>query len=162
MDVVKNTMPKLAAVKDFQAILKSALEDARSAHQLAKARQSAESVRHMRPPEYKVEDHVWVYRRLLTDAYKKERPASMLGARRFAPFCINKLNRKNGVRLDLPSNMRTHKVIQVSHTQPVMYKPTGLQKAVPVRAEKPNLDGNLEELFEVENILSHRRRGRDY
>lgn len=163
LDFFNGKQSDIASVDDLKQLLKSSMEDALYAHKLAKAKQSAKASTHCKVPNYKVGDMVWVSRKLLQDAYTKERPSMKLSARRFGPFPILRLIGKNAVELDLPAYLKTHRVIHVSFTRPYRAKPTRLQDEVPIQAEKPmHVDQSGEALYIVEKILSHRRRGRGY
>jgi len=67
---------------------------------------------------------------------------------------------KNAVRLDLPSYVKIHPVVHVSHTVPFVEQPKDISKPIAERpAPIPRIQG---EEHVVDKILNHRRRGRGY
>lgn len=149
------------SVAQFNLRMNSALEDARFAHELAKARHASYNARKFSPSLYQEGDRVWISRGLFKDAVSKSQSSDKLGSRRFGPFTVVELVGKNAVRLDLPSNMRLHPVVHVSHTTPYKTQPPELSQPVTPRPEPvPDESGDL--LFEVERILAHRKRGRGF
>lgn len=160
LDLFPESCP-IDSVALFNAKINAALQDARFSHQLAKARHAAYSADKYAAPSYVVGDRVWINRSIFKDAVSKAQASDKLGSRRFGPFTILELVGKNAIRLDLPTNMRLHPVIHVSHTIPQKTQPPDISPAVTVRPEPtPDESGTL--LFEVERILSHRKRGRGY
>ena len=58
----------LESLSEFKLRLKTSLEDAQFAYEVAKARQSAYSSHKYQSPEYKVGDMLWINKTLFTDA----------------------------------------------------------------------------------------------
>lgn len=146
------------SLMDFRDRLQMVFDDASYAHELAKARQTAQASLHSQIPNYKVGDKVWVSRKLFRDSYSKAQNSSK--ARRFGFFRILTLIGKNAVHFDFPSHMRIHPVIHVSHTKPHRVQPLGMSQ--PVRSTPFLVSEGERPLFRVDRILSHRKRGRGY
>lgn len=149
------------SVAQFNMRMNEALDDARFSHTLAKARHAAYSSQTLTPPCYEVGERVWISRSLFRDAVSRAQSSDKLGSKRFGPFKILELVGKNAVCLDLPSNIRLHPVVHVSHTTPHKSQPPSMSQPVPPRPD-PVPDDAGELLFEVERILAHRKRGRGY
>lgn len=81
MDFLAGSQPLVQSVKSFWSTVQGAFDDARYAHKLAKARQTAEADAHSKHRSYKLNDEVWVSLKLWTDAYSKTRPSTKLAAR---------------------------------------------------------------------------------
>lgn len=152
----------MQAVEDFQKRLQGAFDYAVYAHEMAKARQSAEAAQHVKAPRYEERDNYWQSQKLWREAYTKARPSAKLGARWLGLFRIVKLVAKHAVKLDLPHYMKMHLVVHAGLTKIVMKKPAELCEEVPKRAEVIELDTNGEPLFKVKEILARRWRGRGY
>lgn len=161
LSVITGTTP-VQAVDDFIEGLKGAFEDARYAHTLAKARQSVESGIHSKKPNYKTGDMVWVSRKLWIDHYTRTRPSAKLSARWFGPFQIMKLVGNNAVRIQFPEHVKTHPVVHVSLTKPAVDKPEHLNQVTEARPRPLQIDDDGNQLFVVERILAHRKKGRGY
>ena len=161
LDTLFQSIVPLEALSDFRDRLQAVADDAMYAHQLAKARQTAEASVHFKKPTYQVGDQVWVSRKLFRDSYAKAQESSKLSARRFGPFRILELVGKNAVRLDFPSNIRTYPVVHVSHTKPNRAQPTDIGQ--PTRSTPlPVEESSAGSLYKVDRILAHRKRGRGY
>lgn len=98
LSMLIKTSPVQAA-EDFKAELESTFEDARYAHSLVKARQTAEAGLISKLPTYLEGDEAWVSRKLWSDHYSKTRPSAKLSARWFGPFKILKVIGRNAIRL---------------------------------------------------------------
>lgn len=65
------------------------------------------------------------------------------------------------MRLDLPSHINIHPVINVLHTVPYREQPVDMSQPTPtLPTAVGNIDG--EDLFIVDQILGHRKRGRGF
>lgn len=86
-----------------------------------------------------------------------------LRARRFRPFYIMPLVGENAIKFDFPTYLKTHNVVHVSWTQPVVSRHHELQHGIPAQLEFPqDITAAADEPYEVEKILARRRRGRSY
>eukprot|EP00737_Agarophyton_chilense_P002170 gb/GEZJ01002467.1/.p1 GENE.gb/GEZJ01002467.1/~~gb/GEZJ01002467.1/.p1 ORF type:complete len:321 (-),score=19.04 gb/GEZJ01002467.1/:658-1620(-) len=130
LDALFRRSTTVKSLGDFRDQMKMVLEDAAYAHELAKARQTAESSVHCRVPDCKVGDEVWVSRKLFRDSYSKAQASAKLSARRVGPFRILGLVGNNAVHLDFPSHIRTHPIVHVSHTKPHRVQPKGMSHLV--------------------------------
>lgn len=97
----------------------------------------------------------------MPDAVSRQQDPRKLGAQSYGQFKILELIGKNALKLDLPPHLRAHNVIHVEHTKPFIMQPHDIARGVteqpiPVQANAGTL------LYEVEEILAHRRRGRGY
>lgn len=161
IDILHKESTPIESVNEFKTRLRVALEDARFAHELAKAKNSAYSAQKYQPHPYAVGDKVWIDKELFKDAIAKTQKSNKLGAKRFGPFEVKELIGKNALRLDLPSNMKLHPVVHALHTRPFLEQPSHISQPITPRPDPvPDDDGAL--LFKVDKILSHRRRGRGY
>lgn len=161
LSVITGTTP-VQAVDDFIEGLKGAFEDARYSHTLAKAKQSMESGIHSKKPNYKPGDNVWVSRKLWIDHYNRTRPSAKLSPRWFGPFPIIKPVGKNAVRPEFPENVKTHPVVHISLTKPAIDKPERLIQVTKARPTPLEIDDHGNQLFVVDKIIAHRKRGRGY
>lgn len=106
-------------------------------------------------------DRIWICHKLFKDSYSNLQQSSKLSARRFGPFTILELVGRNTVRLQIPSHIRIHAVVRVSHTKSHREQPAGF--AQKVQSTRVPVDGTAASfLFEFDRILAHRRRGRWY
>ena len=161
IDVLYGQSVPVESVNQFKRQLRSALEDAQFAHELAKARNSAQSAKKFQPHPYKVGDQVWVAKELFRDAIAKVQKSDKLTPKRYGPFTILELIGKNALRLDLPSNLRLYPVVHALHTTPHRKQPISLSQPVTKRPV-PVPDATGQELHEVAEIFKHRKRGRGY
>ena len=104
---------------------------------------------------------MWIDRALFRDAIAKTHISDKLTPKRYGPFTIVELIGKNALRLDFPSNVRLHPVVHVLHTTPFSVQPLSLTQSVSIRST-PIPDATGEPLFEVSEILKHRKRGRGF
>lgn len=161
LDTLFQTLTPLETVSDFRDVLRAVTDDAKYAHQLAKALQTAEASFYYRKPSYKVVDHVFMSRKLFRDSYINAQNSLKLLDPPFGPFRILELMRKHSVRLEFPGHIRTYPVVPVSHTKPHREQPEEIgqlsrQTPVPVQESPEGL------LYDVDRILAHRKRGRGY
>lgn len=152
---------KLESIKVFKQKLASSFQDAKFAHKLAQARQSAYNSMKYTPHSLKVGDSVWLDRKYFSDSYSAVRPSHKLRARRFGPFEIMELIGKNSVRLNFPPHIKAHSVVHVEHTRPFQSQPSDITNNGPSSA-LPHLDEHGDTVIEISDILGHRRRGRGY
>ncbi len=145
---------------EFKEKLKSTLEDAKFAYRLAKADQSARSRFKYKPHPYEPGDQLWINKSLLKDGYSKSQEFDKLSAKRFGPFTVLGLVGKNAVRLELPSHVKIHDVVNVMHTNPYSKQPSEISAPILQRPDPiPAIEGTE---YVVHEILKHRRRGREY
>ena len=126
-------------------------EEAIAAHKLARTRMADRRKSNFIP--FKKEDRVWLdSRNLKTKSNKKMKP------RREGPFSIKEVLGPVTYRLQLPSSWRIHNVFHATLLKP--YKENEVYGTNFPRPS-PELD-NEEEVYEVDSILNHRKRGRGY
>ena len=160
LDLLSGNEISVQSVEEFKNRLKTSLEDAKYSYKIAKAAQSAYSSKKFKTPEYKVGSKLWINRSLFKDAYSKSQESDKLTARRFGPFIVKELVGKNAVKLELPDHLKIHPVVHVSHTTPHSEQPSDIAVPIPaIPAPLPALEGQE---YEVESILSHRKKGRGY
>jgi len=160
LDFISGSEIPVQSVHEFKQRLKDSLEDAQYSYKVSKARQAAEASIRSKPPSYVKGSKVWLNRTLFTDAYSKSQTTDKLSAKRFGPFDVLELIGKNAIRLDLPSHLKIHPVVHVSHTIPFVSQPADIAHAVPPRPTPvPAIQG---EEHVVDKILHHRKRGKGY
>ena len=148
------------SVSDLKDVLKNSLSDAHYAYKLAKAAQAAQSAPNYKKPTYEIGDQVWLKQSLFKDEYAKSQPKDKLTARRFGPFKIIKLIGKNALKLELPSHLKIHSTVHVSHTRPFVKRLSDIDNPLPPPPEPVMKDQGAE--YQVEKILKHRKRGKKY
>jgi hypothetical protein len=101
--------------------------------------------KHRRDIHYAVGDLAW----LRTDNLVLPRGLTRKFANKWiGPFKIVKVVNPVAMELDLPKELRLHKVLHVSNLKP--------HHGQMVESESPVFKTDDDELYEVENILSHR------
>lgn len=103
--------------------------------------------------------------KLWRDSYIRARPSAKFGARCFTPLTVLKLLRllgQNAVKLNLPRYVRTHPVVQVSLTSPVISNPAKLMDEVSKQTEVLEVDSDEIALSKIREILADFHRGRRY
>ena len=98
---------------------------------------------------------------IFKDFIAKVQTSAKLGARRFGPFEVIKTVGKNAVQLKLPDGARIHPVLHIEHTRPHRSQPEDIAAARPPKPRAVKWK-NHELQYVVEEIMSHRRRGRKY
>ena len=123
-------------------------EEALAAHELAQNRMADRQRSTFTP--FKLGDGVWLdTRNLKTNHHKK------IGPRREGPFKITKVIGPVTYQLELPRTWRIHNVFHA--TLLWQYKETKVYRANFPRPTPELIEG--EEVYEVEYIIRHRRRG---
>ena len=140
--------------------MKVSVEDAQQSYKISKVSQSANSSMKYQVPNYQVGGIVWLNRSLFKDAYAKSKESDKLSARRFGPFLIEKLFRKNALKLELPDHIKIHPVLHVRNT--VTHKEKPAEIAVSVQSRPEPIQADEGEDYEVEDILPHRKSGRGF
>ena len=159
IDLLHKDSSRIESVEEFRRLLRSALEDAQFAHELAKGKNSAQTAKRYQPHTYQIGDKIWLDKALFRDAIAKTQPSDKLSAKRFGPFEIKELIGKHAIRLDLPQSIKLHPVVHVVHTVPYKEQPLNIAPSITPRPKPvPDNDGSL--LYVVDTILSHRKRGR--
>jgi hypothetical protein len=126
-------------------------EEALAPHELAQNRMINRRKSTFTP--FKLGDKVWLdTRNLKTNHHKKISP------RREGPFKITKVIGPVTYQLELPRAWRIHNVFHATLLR--QYKETEVYGANFPRPTPELIKG--EEVYEIEHILRHRRRGRDY
>jgi Chromo (CHRromatin Organisation MOdifier) domain len=142
---------KYPAVENRMKILIRNREEALAAHELARSR-IADRKKSMFKP-FKKGDKVWLdTRNLKTNNNKKIRP------RREGPFEITEVLGPVTFRLNLPPTWRIHNVFHAVLLR--QYKETEIYGANFHMPPPELVEG--EEVYEVESIMRHRRRGRGW
>ena len=139
---------KFPAIEDKMKTLIRNQEEALAAHELAHTCMIEQLKSTFTP--FKLGDQVWLdTRNLKTNHHKKIRP------RREGPFKIIKVIGPVTNQLDLPRTWKIHNVCHATLLQ--QYKET---KVYGANFPKPSLELiEGEEVYEIENILKHQRRG---
>ena len=161
LDMLVGNTEKNESISEFKVRLKESLNDARFAYRLAKADQSARSSLNYKPHSYKPGDKLWINKSLFRDSYSKSQESDKLSAKRFGPFTVTGLVGRNAVKLELPTQVKIHDVVNVVHTVP--YKEQSTEISAPVVPKPDPVPGaGGEEEYHVEEILKHRKRGKGY
>ena len=126
-------------------------EEALAAHELARTRMMERRRSTFVP--FKKGDRVWLDTRNLKTNYHKK-----MGPKREGPFEIIETIGSLAYRLKLPVSWKIHNVFHAALLR--QYKETETYGANYTRPPPELLEG--EEVYEVENILKHRKRGRGY
>lgn len=156
-----NKVSFIESLAELQKRMYEDLEDARIAHHLVKARQSAYSARKGQPHPYTRCDMVWLDKVLFWDVIARNQQSAKLGAKSFGPFNIVDLIGRNAIRLELPQSARIHAVVHVEHTRPYRVQPARICALEEKRLETVIWDDN-EVQYLVDDILGHRKRGRGF
>jgi RNase H-like domain found in reverse transcriptase/Integrase zinc binding domain/Chromo (CHRromatin Organisation MOdifier) domain/Integrase core domain/Reverse transcriptase (RNA-dependent DNA polymerase) len=142
---------KYPAVEDRMNTLLRNREEALASHELAR-RRMAERRRSTFVP-FKKGDRVWLdSRNLKTIYHKKMKP------KREGPFTITEVLGPVTYRLQLPTSWRVHNVFHAALLRP--YRENEVYGTNFTEPPPELVEG--EELYEVETILNHRKRGRGY
>jgi hypothetical protein len=142
---------KFPAIEDKMEILIRNREEALAAHELARTRMIDRRKSTFIP--FKKGDRVWLdTRNLKTNHHKKIAP------KREGPFEITEVIEPITYRLNLPTTWRIHNIFHAGLLR--QYKETEVYGANFQRPLPEVIEG--EEVYEVENILKHRRRGRGH
>lgn len=141
--------------------LVSSLNDAKSAHEMAQARQGAYNSQKCRPRSYKVGDSKWLDKCYFTDVVYRIQTSRKLSAKRFGPFKVLELIGKNAIRIELQDSTRAHDVVHVEHTKPHDIQPPDIGQDCAPPAEL-HIDDNGDQVIEIGTFISHRRCGRGY
>jgi hypothetical protein len=140
---------KFPTVEDKMKMLIKNREEALAAHELARTRMMERRKSTFTP--FKQGDKVWLdTRNLKTNHHKK------IGPRREGPFEITKVIGPVTYQLNLPKTWKIHNVFHAVLLR--QYKETKVYGANFPKPPPELIEG--EEVYEVESILKHRRRGR--
>jgi hypothetical protein len=142
---------KYPTVEDKMKTLQRNREEALAAHELARSRM-ADRRKSMFIP-FKKGDQVWLDSRNLKTAYHKK-----MKPKREGPFTITEVLGPVTYRLKLPTTWRIHNVFHATLLRPYKENETYGQNFTQPPPEL--LEG--EEVYEIETILNHRKRGRGY
>ena len=157
IDSLHGTSEKNDKIADFKLHLKDSLRDAMYAHKIAKASQTARASLKYKSHSYKAGDKLWINKSLFKDAYSKSQVSDKLTSKRFGPFIVKRLIGKNAVEVDLPSHLKIHNVINVTHTMPYYDQPKDISSETRSRPDPVPADEGEE--YVVQAILSHRKKG---
>ena len=142
---------KYPAMEDRMKVLLRNREEALAAHELARSRMADRRKSTFVP--FTKGDQVWLdSRNLKTIYHKKMKP------KREGPFLITEVLGPVTYRLQLPAAWRIHNVFHATLLRP--YKENGVY-GENFAKPPPELEEG-EEVYEVETILNHRKRGRSY
>jgi hypothetical protein len=142
---------KFPTIEDKMRTLIRNREEALAAHELARNRMIDRRRSTFTP--FKLGDRVWLdTRNLKTNHHKKISP------RREGPFKITKVIGPVTFQLELPKTWRIHNVFHATLLR--QYKETDVYGANFPRPTPELIEG--EEVYEIEYILRHRKRGRGY
>ena len=67
---------------------------------------------------------------------------------------------RNAIKLNLPDNVKIHDVFSIMHTLPYKEQPEEIATPLPEATDPIPVHG--EDEYEVEEILSHRKRGKGF
>jgi hypothetical protein len=142
---------KFPAIEDKMGTLIRNREEALAAHELARTRMTERRRSTFVP--FKKGDKVWLdSRNLKTTYHKKMKP------KREGPFVITDVLGPVTYRLRLPATWRIHNVFHAALLRP--YKENEIY-GENFPEPPPELEEG-EEVYEIETILNHRKRGRGY
>jgi len=142
---------KYPSIEDKMTTLLRNREEALAAHELARSRMAERRKSTFTP--FKKGDKVWLdSRHLKTIYHKKMKP------KREGPFLITEVLGPVTYRLKLPTSWRIHNVFHATLLRP--YKENEIYGENYTEPPPELLEG--EEVYEVETILNHRKRGRGY
>ena len=142
---------KFPTIEDKMKTLIKNREEALAAHELGRSRMIERRRSTFTP--FKLGDKVWLdTRNLKTNHHKK------IGPRREGPFEIIRVIGPVTYQLNLPKTWKVHNVFHATLLR--QYKETEVYGANFPRPTPDLLEG--EEVYEVENILKHRKRGRGH
>ena len=142
---------KYPAIEDKMKKLLKNREEALAAHELARTRMIERRKSSFIP--FKLGDRVWLdTRNLKTNHHKK------IGPRREGPFEIIRVIGPVTYQLNLPKSWRIHNVFHATLLR--QYKETEVYGANFPKPLPELIEG--EEVYEIENILRHRKRGRGH
>ena len=134
-----------------------ALRGAQDSLRAAQARQALYADRSRTVHSFKVGDEVLVFRDFLLTPEARDRPSDKLRLKWYGPFKITHKVAANAFRLALPRTIRAHPVFNVSALK--RYHANVLPgRAPPVPPPVIDADGHTR--YIVEQVLSHRGRGR--
>jgi len=145
----KNT--KYPAVEDRMKTLIKNREEALVAHKLARTRMADQQKSTFIP--FKKGDKVWLDSRNMKTQYNKK-----MKPKREGPFIIAEVLGPVTYQLQLPSSWRIHNVFHATLLRP--YKENDIYGSN--FPEPPTELENEEEVYEVDSIINHRKRGRGY
>jgi hypothetical protein len=137
------------AIEDKVKTLRRNREEALAAHELARNRMADRRKSTFTP--FKEGDQVWLDSRNLKTAYHKK-----MKPKREGPFTIAKVLGPVTYRLKLPTTWRIHDVFHATLLRP--YKENDVYGQNFKKPPPELLNG--EEVYEVETVLKHRKRGR--
>ena len=142
---------KYPTMEDKMKTLQRNREEALAAHELARSRMADRRKSSFTP--FRTGDQVWLdSRNLKTTYHKKMKP------KREGPFTITEVLGPVTYRLKLPTTWRIHDVFHATLLRP--YKENEIYGQNFTEPPPELLEG--EEVYEVETILNHRKRGRGY
>src|SRR5271169_3980254 len=142
---------KYPTIEEKMTTLLRNREEALAAHELARTRMIERRKTTFVP--FKKGDQVWLdMRNLKTIYHKKMKP------KREGPFAITEVIGPVTYRLKLPLTWRIHNVFHATLLKP--YKETEVHGENFTRPPPDLIEG--EEVYEIEEILNHRRRGRGF
>ena len=142
---------KYPAMEDKMVTLLRNREEALAAHELARSRMADRRKSTFTP--FKKGDRVWLDSRNLKTVYHKK-----MKPKREGPFTITEVLGPVTYRLQLPSTWRIHNVFHATLLRP--YKENEIYGRNFTEPPPELVEG--EEVYEVETILNHRKRGRGY
>ena len=160
LEILTSEKSNNESVEEFKFYLKETLEDAKFSYMVAKAEQNARSSLRYKPHVYKPGDKLWINKTLFKDSYSKAQNSDKLSSKRFGPFTVKSIVGRNAVKLNLPDNVKIHDVVSIMHTVPYKEQPVEIANPSPQPPDPIPVDA--EEEYEVDEILSHRKRGQGF
>lgn len=159
--VSKAGASSIESVNELKRHLAASSDVIRFAHRLAEARFSSYNARRYKPQSYKVGDKVWLSKDYFTDAVAMIQESRTLGVKKYGPFVITDMIRKNVVRLSFPTNTRCHPVLHIEHTLRFLEYPSDIAAAMVERLTLLPASDTLS-WIEFEKISSPWRQGKRY
>ncbi len=153
--------PQVQAVDDLQAELSEVFKGATASYVIVREQQRQRSTSQFALPSYQVGDQVMLDTAVVEDPYSRERPSVKLKYKRIGPFKIIRLIGRNAVELLLPSTLRIHPVVNVSHTTR-HFEQTSDIRSETTNTPLPPINPAYPDEFEVDRILRHRKHGNNY
>lgn len=161
MDLLDSTQSvNVQSVEDLQLTLREIFKDVTASYASVREQQRSRIQSKFTEPNYKEGDLVMIRTSSFRDHFSRARPSEKLRSKWIGPFKIIKLVGKNAVRLELPTTMRIHPVVNVSHTKPYFDQPEDLSSTI--ERPPPPVIGPLGPAYEIDRVIQHRRRGRGY
>lgn len=151
----------IQSVETLRSTLKSSLIDAKFSHELVQARQSPYNCKKSRPYSYKQGDSMWLDKIHFTDVVYRSQSLRKLGAKWLDSFKIVELFEKNGIRIELSSNIRTHDMLHVKHTEKLVSQSPYIAAERP-KAAHLNSNDKGEHIIKIGKVQAYNKKWKTY